>query len=88
MCAHGWVGQAHTKKYDLSKPEYLKSLSSKNLLAFEFPNPTLHHRRIQESVTPPYAALRAARQNSSETDTSFIRVHLYYQIRTYFKNNH
>ena len=37
-------------------------------------NPTLHHRRIKESVTPPYAALRAARQNFSETDTSFIRV--------------
>src|SRR3989344_40991 len=37
-------------------------------------NPTLHDRRIQESVIPPYAALCAARQKFSENETSFIRV--------------
>src|SRR3989344_2572038 len=34
-------------------------------------NPTLHDRRILESVIPPYAALRAARQEFSENDASF-----------------
>ena len=34
-------------------------------------NPTLHHRRIQESVIPPYAALRAARQKSAELGRVF-----------------
>ena len=50
-------------------------------------NPTLHHRRIPESVIPPYAALRAACQKFSENEMSFIRVHLYYQIRTYFREH-
>ncbi|MEX0998366.1 MAG: recombinase family protein [Thermodesulfobacteriota bacterium] len=48
-------------------------------------NPTLHDRRILESVTPPYTALRAARQKFGPSEVSFIRATLYYQIRTYFR---
>src|SRR3989344_5779491 len=49
-------------------------------------NLTLSNRRILESPCPPYAALRAARENSAQNEASFIVVRLYYQIRTYFES--
>jgi hypothetical protein len=54
-------------------------------LDFAPPN-LLHDKKVQEKASAPYAALRAARQNFASSDTSFIAVALYDQIRTYFKN--
>mgnify|MGYP003394173587 CR=1 FL=1 len=60
--------------------------SKKSLISKIFgSNPTLHHRRILENPLPPYAALRAARQEFAPDDVSFIRATLYDQIRTYFR---
>ena len=57
----------------LAEASQSNDLSSKKSLISKIfgSNPTLHHRRILESVTPPYAALRAARQKSAETDRVF-----------------
>ena len=49
-------------------------------------NLTLSNRRILECPCPPYAALRAAREKSSENQASIVVVRLYYQIRTYFES--
>jgi len=79
MCAQGWVGQAHKYLHDLpSKKSSLQKIFGSNLF--------LHDKKVQEKASSPYAALRAARQNFLPFQTSHIRVALYYQIRTYFKN--
>ena len=73
----------------LAEASQSNDLSSKKSLISKIfgSNPTLHHRRILESVTPPYVALRAARQKFPENETSFIRATLYDQVRTYFQTN-
>ena len=41
--------------------------------------------QVREIPSPPYAALRAARENFSENDASFIGATLYDQVRTFFQ---
>jgi hypothetical protein len=62
-----------------------KIIFPKNLWILPPPN-LLHDKKVQEKASSPYAALRAALQNFSPFQTSHIRVTLYDQIRTYFKN--
>ena len=45
----------------------------------------LHNKEVREIPSPPYAALRAARENFSENDASFIGATLYDQVRTFFQ---
>jgi hypothetical protein len=61
-----------------SKKSSLQKIFGSNLF--------LHDKKVQEKASSPYAALRAARQIFSPFQTSHIRVALYDQIRTYFKN--
>ncbi len=60
----------------LAEAAQLNDLSSKKSLISKIfgSNPTLHHRRIQESPLFPYSALRAARQKFASDEVSFIRV--------------
>ena len=82
MRANGWVGQAHIK---FARPPRQKIISPKNLWILPPPN-LLHNKKVQEKASAPYAALRAALQNFSPFQTSFIRATLYDQIRTFFKS--
>jgi hypothetical protein len=79
MSAHGRVGQGHTNLHNLSsKKSSLQKIFGSNLF--------LHDKKIKENPSPPYAALRAALQNFSPFQTSFIWATLYDQIRTFFQS--
>ena len=67
----GW-GKHILKSTTSLNPDIKISLLQKSS-AFESLNPTLHHRRIQETPIFPYSALRAARQNFPENEVSLIR---------------
>ena len=73
---------------DLAETAQSNDLSSKksSLQKIFGSNLTLSNRRILECPCPPYAALRAAREKSSENKASIVVVRLYYQIRTYFES--
>ncbi len=80
LCAQGWVGQAHITLHDLpSKKSSLQKIFGSNLI--------MHDKKIQETPSFPFSALRAARQNSSPFETSLVLATLYDQIRTYFQQN-
>jgi len=50
-------------------------------------NILLKNRRIEFTPIPPYASLREARVNFSESQLSFIAAHLSDSARTYFMAN-
>jgi hypothetical protein len=50
-------------------------------------NLSLKNRILVSTPTPPYASLREARQNFSETDLNNSLVSIYNSVRTYFTEN-
>jgi hypothetical protein len=66
-----------------------KDLPSKKIPLQKIFGSNLHlqNKKVHETATSPWAALRAARTTHADSDASFIRVALYDQVRTYFSTN-
>ena len=81
----GWV----KRTYETERPPRTQVLkiSPPKSSGFVFPEPHPPRPANPRKPLPPYAALRAARQEFSENDASFIRARLYDQVRTYFQSN-
>jgi hypothetical protein len=75
-------GKQHTLTY-LADPTPKKS----SLLKIFGSNLLLKNRNLVSTPTKPYASLREARQNFSETDLNNSLVSIYNSIRTYFTQN-
>ena len=64
-----------------------KKSSFQKIFGFGFLNLRLHDKKVREEPALPYATLRVAREKFAPNETGFIRVALYDQVRTYFKQN-